>query len=173
MRFVLKPAVRQLALVFPVLLIAMPIVINAADDKPGPVLPPPSLYDTVPAPNASAPEPGGRNAPVSPAQLQSAPVQAPGATAPSPCVEATPAAPAQPPAAATSAYPDTGVPTRSSRPWYRRLFSWVPSSSSQPVQQASPESPRSPRDLPRQAGVDITPTTAPIAPFEPGCWATV
>jgi hypothetical protein len=46
MYFQLKPAIRQLSLAFPLLLIALPAAIKAADERPGPALPPPSLYDT-------------------------------------------------------------------------------------------------------------------------------
>jgi outer membrane protein OmpA-like peptidoglycan-associated protein len=47
MRFSLQPSVRQLALVFPVLLVtALPAALSANPESPGVTLPPASLYDT-------------------------------------------------------------------------------------------------------------------------------
>ncbi len=127
MRFTLKPTVRQLALAFPALLIVLPVAMSAGEEKPGPALPPPSLYD--------APEPGqavqpAPTAPTPSAQVPAAPPPAAKtvdrikpAVAP---VEATPAAApvaARPVAAASSA-------SEPSKPWYVRWFAWLPWNSS-------------------------------------------
>ena len=57
MRFTLEPTVRQLALAFPFLLITLPAAMSADEDKPGPALPPPSLYDVIPPDRLASPAP--------------------------------------------------------------------------------------------------------------------
>ena len=131
MDFELKPAVRQLTLVFPILLIALPAAIKAADDRPGTVLPPPSLYDTPADPAKPASTPSTRS-PVSPAA-----VPVPAAVQAKPATQSTPAPGAVPPTAAPAAAPAKSSATSSasaepSQPWYKRWFS---SSSSAPAPQ--------------------------------------
>ena len=75
MNFQLKPAVRQLSLAFPLLLIALPAVLKAADDKPGVALPPPSLYDSPGQTGAPPSTPSTITRPTPP-PAQPAPVQA-------------------------------------------------------------------------------------------------
>ena len=144
MRFNLKPTVRQLALVFPVLLIALPVAMSAGEDKPGPVLPPPSLYD---APQAAQPDVATPNVyvPGTAAPAEAAPqpaAKAPepvkpaaaGAVAAKPVATSTAAKPAPTPTiaspAATPATAKAPVAKPSSQattePWYRRWFAWLP-----------------------------------------------
>jgi OOP family OmpA-OmpF porin len=152
MRFNLKPTVRNLALAFPALLIALPAAMSAGEDKPGPVLPPPSLYD---APQAAQPDvappnvyvPGtavpAQGAP-QPAAKAPEPVKpaAAGAVAAKPVATSTTAKPvatptssaATPTTASSAATPTTAkaapVANPSSQattePWYRRWFAWLP-----------------------------------------------
>jgi OOP family OmpA-OmpF porin len=130
MNFQLKPAVRQLSLAFPLLLIALPAVLKAADDKPGVALPPPSLYDS---PGQTATPPSTPSAitrptpPVNqPAPVQAAPERAPAAQA-KPLPQATPTTARTAPAADHPTV--ASEPAR--QPWYKRWFS---SSSEQPAQ---------------------------------------
>jgi OOP family OmpA-OmpF porin len=132
MDFELKPAVRQLTLVFPILLIALPAAIKAADDRPGAVLPPPSLYDAPADPAKPASMPSATRSPVSPA---AAPV--PAAAQTKPATQSTPASaavqPTAPPAAAPAKLSATSsAGAEPSQPWYKRWFS---SSSSAPAAQ--------------------------------------
>ena len=55
----LKPTIRHFALALPVLLTGLPAALGADQDKLGPVLPPPSLYDVPPTgqPASAAPPP--------------------------------------------------------------------------------------------------------------------
>jgi OOP family OmpA-OmpF porin len=144
MRFNLKPTVRQLALVFPVLLIALPVAMSAGEDKPGPVLPPPSLYD---APQAAQPDVATPNVyvPGTAAPAEAAPQ--PAAKAPEPVKPAAAGAVAAKPAATSTAAKPAPTPTTASpaatpatvkapvakpssqattEPWYRRWFAWLP-----------------------------------------------
>ena len=100
MRFNLKPAVRQLSLAFPALLIGLPLAMNAAEEKPGEALPPPSLFDVSP------PKPKRATPPTVPAGAA-----APSATKPK-TVAAKPAA-----------QPAVEQPAQPSESWWRRLFS--------------------------------------------------
>lgn len=129
MRFTLIPAVRQLALVFPALLIALPIAMSAGDEKLapeklGPVLPPPSLYDLIPPTQPSVPATTARTP--APA-VQPAAQPAVAATKTVEPVKPTPAPVAAKPAPASAkpvaaAKVDSSVPTE---PWYRRWFAWM------------------------------------------------
>lgn len=138
MYFDLKPAVRQLSLAFPLLLIALPAAIKAADERPGPALPPPSLYDT----------PGSNSQPLSTPSTITPAVQRPAVPA---AAERAPAPPQSTPApktvresgpapspAAARATPPTAAPASASmepeQPWYKRWFAWVPSVSSPAAQ---------------------------------------
>jgi OOP family OmpA-OmpF porin len=125
MRFTLNPTVRQLAVAFPVLLIALPVAMSAGDDRPGPALPPPSLYETpqpgqpaepAPAPSVSKPSLPSQSAPPPAAKAPEPvkPAAAPVAAKPAPA----PMAPKPAPVAKTASEP--------SEPWYRRWFSWLP-----------------------------------------------
>ncbi|HXX11178.1 MAG TPA: hypothetical protein VEK05_06630, partial [Burkholderiales bacterium] len=125
MRFTLQPPVRQVALVFPALLvIALPVAIGANPEQSSVSLPAASLYDARPA---------------EPTALGSVPAQtAPSAAVPAlptpPIAAPTPAvspAPAAAPAAASSA-PQVAqqAATPPADPWYRRWFSWLPWNSS-------------------------------------------
>ena len=127
MRFTLNPTVRQLALAFPVLLIALPVAISAGDDKLGPALPPPSLYDgpepgqtaePAPAPSVSKPAPPRPSAPPPPAAKAPDPVK--------PAVAPVAAKPMPASAAAKPATPVAKTGSESSEPWYRRWFAWLP-----------------------------------------------
>lgn len=106
MRFNLKPAVRQLSLAFPALLIGLPLAMNAAEEKPGEALPPPSLFDVSP------PKPKRATPPTVPAGAA-----APSATKPK-TVAAKPAA-----------QPAVEQPAQPSESWWRRLFSSPPKTS--------------------------------------------
>ena len=123
MDFELKPAVRQLTLVFPILLIALPAAIKAADDRPGAILPPPSLYDTPAAPVKPASTPSTTASPASPA---AAPVPAAAQAKPAMQSAPTPAAvqPTPAPTAARTKPSDTSAASAEpSEPWYKRWFS--------------------------------------------------
>ncbi|HXX10901.1 MAG TPA: OmpA family protein [Burkholderiales bacterium] len=125
MRFTLQLPVRQLALVFPTLLVtALPVAIGANPEQPGVSLPAASLYDARPA---------------EPTVLGSVPAQ----TAPSAAVPALPTPPVAAPTAAVSPAPVAAPAAASSAPqvaqqaatppadpWYRRWFSWLPWNSS-------------------------------------------
>jgi outer membrane protein OmpA-like peptidoglycan-associated protein len=146
MYFQLKPAVRQLSLAFPLLLIALPAALKAADDRLGPALPPPSLYDSPSTPGApvSTPStirpatPASQAAPPPAAQERAPAVQA----VPAPAAQervpvAQPAPTAQPkntPALTTNVRPVAPAPAARSeepeKPWYKRWFSWLPGSGS-------------------------------------------
>ena len=111
MLFTHRPTMHHLALAIPVLLTALPAAFGADQDKLGPVLPPPSLYDDV------------------------TPARQPDSVAPAPSMPApAAAAPAAPPPAAKTAEPEKAAsaalqPAAESaqkEPWYRRLFSWLP-----------------------------------------------
>ena len=124
----LKPTIRYLALALPVLLTPLPAALGADQDKLGPVLPPPSLYDTPPAGSSisAAPPPS-----VSTPADTAAPVPPPTAKAVEP-VKATPspapqAAAATEPAKAASSPPAQAVATTETEdiPWYRRVVYWL------------------------------------------------
>jgi OmpA-OmpF porin, OOP family len=132
MYFQLKPAVRQLSLAFPLLLIALPAALKAADDRPGPALPPPSLYDSPSTPAAPVSPPSSITQPATPAS-QAAPPPAAQERVP----VAQPAPTPQPknaPAITTNARPVAAASAARSeepeRPWYKRWFSWLPGSGS-------------------------------------------
>jgi len=134
MNFQLKPAVRQLSLAFPLLLIALPAVLKAADDKPGVALPPPSLYDSPGQTGAPPSTPSTITRPTpppaQPAPVQAAPERAPAAQAkPAPAPQATPTPTTARTAPAADHATATSEPAR--QPWYKRWFS---SSSEQPAQ---------------------------------------
>ena len=116
---------RQIALAFPILLTALPAALGADQDKLGPVLPPPSLYD--------APSTGQ-----------------PASATPAPATSTTNAvAPAAPPPAAKAAEPVNATPSATPKPaaaaeptvpWYKRVVYWLfgkPSTQAN-VQQAAP-----------------------------------
>lgn len=139
MNFQLKPTVRQLSIAFPLLLIALPAVLRAADDAPGVALPPPSLYDTpAPAPR----QPGA----IAPKPSTSAPVAAPAPAAPAPAAQSK--SDAAPKVEAAQPKPDTQAaqtkpaaqpaPAAAAAggeeaPWYKRWFGFL-TPSSQPAQ---------------------------------------
>ncbi|HTT39858.1 MAG TPA: OmpA family protein [Burkholderiales bacterium] len=106
MRFTLKPVIRQLSLVFPALLIGLPLAMNAAEDRPSQALPPPSLLDVTP------PKSGHATPPTVPAP----------AAAPS---TAKPVAVAGKPAS----QPAAEQPAQSSASWWQRLFAPSPKAS--------------------------------------------
>jgi len=110
MLFTLKPTMRHFALTLPLLITALPAAIGADQDKLGPVLPPPSLYDVPPAgqPASGAPTPS---------------VPAPAAVAPAPPPPAAKAAEPEK-AAQPSVAPQPAAEPK--QPWYRRLFAWLP-----------------------------------------------
>ena len=112
MLFTLKPTLRYLALALPALLSASPAALGADQDKFGPVLPPPSLYDDAPASR----QPGSAVPPT-------LPTPAPAAVAPAPPPPAARAP--EPVKTAPSVTPQPAVAERS-EPWYRRWFSWLP-----------------------------------------------
>ena len=122
MRFTLTPAVRQLALAFPVLLIALPVAMSAAEEKLGPVLPPPSLYDVIPPAQPSVPASTVRT-PAAPVQSAPLPVAASKTAEP---VKPTAAPVASKPAPATAVAKPAPVAKAESvaptEPWYRRWF---------------------------------------------------
>jgi len=155
MRFKLKPTVRHLALAFPVMLIALPVAMSAGEDKPGPALPPPSLYDAAPAaqeqaapPNIyvpgtavpaqqAAPEPAAKTPePVKPAAAAATARPAATPTAAKPVATPTTASPAATPTTAKA--PPVAKPSSqaTTEPWYRRWFAWLPWN--QPHQAAAP-----------------------------------
>jgi outer membrane protein OmpA-like peptidoglycan-associated protein len=140
MLFTLKPTMRHLALALPVLLTALPAAIGADQDKLGPVLPPPSLYDLPPTgqPASAAPEPS-LSAPATLAPAPSVPVPPTVAPAPPPpTVKA-----AEPVKATSSVTPEPAAATEPRQPWYRRLFSWLPwKSSAKPAAQKTPAQPQ-------------------------------
>jgi len=154
MRFNLKPTVRHLALAFPALLIALPAAMSAGEDKPGPALPPPSLYDAAPASQDQAAPP---NIYVPGTAVPAEPAPQPAAKVPEPVKPAAAAAAAKPAATSTTAKPvatpttASPVPTSTTakaapvakpsseattEPWYRRWFAWLPWN--QPHQSAAP-----------------------------------
>jgi outer membrane protein OmpA-like peptidoglycan-associated protein len=134
MYFQLKPAVRQLSLAFPLLLVALPAAIKAADERPGPALPPPSLYDSPAVPGKPLSTPSNITQPATPA-IQNAP---PPAAQERPPAHATPAPQSTPAPATVRAAPNNAPASASAspssagsepdRPWYKRWFSWLPSS---------------------------------------------
>jgi outer membrane protein OmpA-like peptidoglycan-associated protein len=101
---------RQMALAFPILLSALPAALGADQDKLGPALPPPSLYDVPPTgqPASAAP------APVASTPAAVAPAAPPPAAKAAEPVSATPSAAAKPAAAAEP-----------SVPWYKRVVYWL------------------------------------------------
>jgi OmpA-OmpF porin, OOP family len=133
MRFQLKPAVRQLSLAFPLLLIALPAAIKAAEERPGAALPPPSLYDTPPMPsNKSVTPPPPAAAPVTqpaPAAAEPAPVVKAPSPEPVPAAKAAPAPQPNPaPVATTRAQPTPAAAAAAAepeKPWYKRWFGWM------------------------------------------------
>jgi outer membrane protein OmpA-like peptidoglycan-associated protein len=131
MTFQLKPSVRQLSIAFPLLLIALPAVLRAADDSPGVALPPPSLYDTpAPAPrqpSAIAPKPSVTAPAAAPAPAATAPAaQTKADVQPKADTQAAQAKPAAQPAPAAAAVGEEA-------PWYKRWFGFL-TPSSQPAQ---------------------------------------
>ena len=136
MYFQLKSAVRQLSVAFPLLLIALPAAIKAADERPlGPALPPPSLYDT-PAPSGQPlSTPSSITQPASPA-VQNRPVP----TEHPPAAQAVPPQPTPKPAPATVRAAPPSAPTAAAastepeQPWYKRWFAWVPTVSAPAAQ---------------------------------------
>lgn len=119
----LKPAVRQLSLVFPLLLIALPAAIKAADERPGPALPPPSLYDTPGPSGQPLSTPSSITQPASPA-VQNRPV--PAATEHAPAAQAAPPQTTPAPAAVRATPAASAASVESEQPWYKRWFAWVP-----------------------------------------------
>ena len=130
MLFTLNSPIRHLALALPVLLTALPAAIGADQDKLGPVLPPPSLYDVPPTgqPASAAPPP-----PVSTPVIVAPAAAPPAATVAEP-VKAVPSAAPQAAAAATepakaasSAAPQAAATTATEPtvPWYRRVVYWL------------------------------------------------
>jgi OmpA-OmpF porin, OOP family len=121
MFFTLKPTIRHLALSLPVLLTALPAALAADQDKLGPVLPPPSLYDVPPTgqpalaaspPPVSAPAAATPAAPPPPAAKSAEPVKATPSAAPQAAAATEPAK-----AASSAAPPD--------EPWYRSFVYWL------------------------------------------------
>jgi outer membrane protein OmpA-like peptidoglycan-associated protein len=141
MYFQLKPAIRQLSLAFPLLLIALPAAIKAADERPGPALPPPSLYDTPgssgqPLSTPSSITPAVQR-PAVPAATERAPAPQAAPPQPTPAPKAVrESAPAATPVAthATPPTPAASASTEPQQPWYKRWFSWVPAASSPAAQ---------------------------------------
>jgi OOP family OmpA-OmpF porin len=126
MLFTLKPTIRHLALALPVLLTALPAALGADQDKLGPALPPPSLYDVpptgqpasaAPAPPVSAPATAAPAAPPPPAAKSAEPVKATPSAAP----QATAAT--EPVKAASSAAPKAAA--EPAEPWYRTFVYWL------------------------------------------------
>ena len=120
MQYRLKPTVRHLALAFPALLIALPLAMNAAEDKPGVALPPPSLYDVPPARPAAQAMPDSAPAakPVAPASV----------AAPAPTAAKPAAAPKPAPAPVAAKAAPQPVPQQAAAPidpWYKRWFPWL------------------------------------------------
>jgi OOP family OmpA-OmpF porin len=167
MLFTLKPTICHLALALPVLLTALPAALGADQDKLGPALPPPSLYDVPPtAQPASAAAP----APVStPAATTPAAPQAPAAKAPEP-VKATPSAAA--PAlnmGASAGAPQAAATTagESKEPWYRSFVYWLfgrpstqqakaqPASAAQPAVAARTDAPTALASAPEPAVAQV------------------
>jgi outer membrane protein OmpA-like peptidoglycan-associated protein len=112
MLFTLKPTMRHFALTLPLLITALPAAIGADQDKLGPALPPPSLYDVPPA---GQPASGAAAAPLVPAPAAVAPAPPP------PAAKAEPVKAAQP-----SVAPQPAAAAEPKQPWYRRLFAWLP-----------------------------------------------
>jgi outer membrane protein OmpA-like peptidoglycan-associated protein len=155
MYFQLKPAVRQLSLAFPLLLIALPAAIKAADEHPGPALPPPSLYDT-PAPSGqplstpssitqpASPAAQPRPAPAAierapaaqaaPPQSTPAPVRATPSSAPAAQAAPPQSTPAPAPVRATPSSAPAAASAEPEQPWYKRWFGWVPTFSAPAAQ---------------------------------------
>ena len=161
----LKPTIRHLALALPVLLTPLPAALGADQDKLGPVLPPPSLYDTPPASQSisAAPPPS-----VSTPANTAAPLPPPAAKAVEP-VKATPsaapqaAAATEPVKAQSSAAPKAAATTAAepNEPWYRTFVYWLfgrPSTQQAKVQPAPTAQP-----VAAHADVPAAPVPAPEA----------
>jgi OmpA-OmpF porin, OOP family len=147
MRFTVKPTVRQLRLAFPVVLMAVPVAMSLAQDKPGPVLPPPSLYDAAPPGSTGSSVPPAAPSSAAPAPAVNKPVPAaapaPVASKPAPAPVAKPAAAVVPvQAAPTGRSADTVADAKASEPWYKRWFGWL---SPKPAAQTAMSAPAAPR----------------------------
>jgi OmpA-OmpF porin, OOP family len=138
------PTLRQMALAFPILLSALPAALGADQDKLGPVLPPPSLYDAPPT---------GQPASAAPAPSVSAPA-AVAPAAPPPAVKA-----AEPVSATLSVAPKPAATAEPTVPWYKQVVYWLfgkPSTQAK-VQQATPA----------PAPAPVARTDAPTPPPQP------
>jgi outer membrane protein OmpA-like peptidoglycan-associated protein len=122
----LKPTIRHFALALPVLLTGLPAALGADQDKLGPVLPSPSLYDVPPTgqPASAAPPP-----PVSTPASTGAPPAIKAAEPVNATPSAAPQAVAAPEAAkaSSSAAPQAAAATAVEPPvpWYRRVVYWL------------------------------------------------
>jgi len=133
MQFRLKPTVRHLSLAFPVLLTAVPLTMNAAEDRPGAALPPPSLYDVMPSRPPSTPS--ATSTATKPSAVAPAMDPAPSATAPA----AKPSPAAAPVATKPAPQPAMQQAAAPSEPWYKRWFGWLfaPKAASKPAEQTT------------------------------------
>jgi OOP family OmpA-OmpF porin len=170
----IKPTtIRYLALALPVLLTPLPAALGADQDKLGPVLPPPSLYDSPPASQSISPAP--------PASV-STPVDTAGSVPPpaAKAVEPVKATPSSAPQAAAATEPAKAASSPSAQPvaateaedvpWYRRVVYWLfgkpstqtkaqPAAVSQPVAASHADVPPPPALMSQSAVVAQTDTS--------------